>query len=315
MNGQRGVEALRAGYHGTGGGLFFVVMKNLLLTVLTLGVYLPWARTERRKYLWQNISFDGHRLRYHGTGRELLIGYVKVIAAYAVFLVLPAIISRSDAVLGAIAQAVGVILVLPLIPIAIYGARRYLLGRTSLRGVRFGLEPGAGGFFKVAALGYALTLMTMGFYGPIWQNRMYRYMMERTRYGTEAFSYDGSDNEAFKIGVRGFFLSLFTLGLYYPWYAAQMARFRAEHTMIQGARGRLDLSGGDMFWMLAASIFGTILTLGLAFPWVMTYVFRTYCSKLSFVGAIDYARIERRAATGDATADGLADALDVGLEI
>jgi uncharacterized membrane protein YjgN (DUF898 family) len=26
----------------------------------------------RRKYLFENIELDGHRLRYHGTGREML---------------------------------------------------------------------------------------------------------------------------------------------------------------------------------------------------------------------------------------------------
>ena len=56
----------RTSYHGTGQALFALVFKNLLLTILSVGCYLPWARTERRKYLWQNVEFDGHRLRYTG---------------------------------------------------------------------------------------------------------------------------------------------------------------------------------------------------------------------------------------------------------
>jgi len=58
-------------HRGTGGSLFVLVAKNLLLTLVTLGIYMPWARTERRKYIWQNLEIGGHGLRYHGTGVEL----------------------------------------------------------------------------------------------------------------------------------------------------------------------------------------------------------------------------------------------------
>src|SRR5262249_36989146 len=122
---------------------FTLVFKNLLLTLVTLGLYLPWARTERRKYLWQNIAFDGHRLRYHGTGRELIAGYLKVGLGYLVLIIAPMVLTKIHKQAGLIAQIVGFLILFPLIPIAIYGSRRYLLGRTSLRGIRFGLEPGA----------------------------------------------------------------------------------------------------------------------------------------------------------------------------
>src|SRR5688572_4329104 len=71
-------------YAGTGSGLFLIFFKNLLLTIVTFGIYLPWARTERRKYLWQNLEFGGQRFRWHGTGRELFFGYLKVLGGYLV---------------------------------------------------------------------------------------------------------------------------------------------------------------------------------------------------------------------------------------
>jgi hypothetical protein len=42
---------------------------------------------------------------------------------------------------------------------------------------------------------------------------------------------------------------------------------------------------------------------------------RTLASKLTFVGPIDFSRIERRATDGSAAADDLAGALDVGLQL
>jgi len=304
-----------AAYLGTGQSLFALVFKNLLITLVTLGVYLPWARTARRRYVFENTDFDGHRFRYHGTGREMLVGYIKVAVGYVVLFGIPAALARVDRRAGLVAQLVSFAVFLPLLPVAIYGSRRYLLGRTSLRGVRFGLEPGAVGYLLRFVGGFFLTGITFGLYGPVMQNRLRAYIVERTRYGSATFDYDGSDGEAWKISMKGVLLSLVTLGLYYPWFVAEMARFHAQGTTFQGARGQLSLTGKDVFWMLVTSVFGTVATAGIAFPWITTYVLRTYLSKLSFEGEIDYAAIAQRAPSGDAAADGLATALDVGLEV
>jgi uncharacterized membrane protein YjgN (DUF898 family) len=58
--------------------------------------YMPWAKTERRKYLWQNIEIGGHRLRYHGTG----IGYLKVVLGYLLFVGLPVLANQLGGRLG-----------------------------------------------------------------------------------------------------------------------------------------------------------------------------------------------------------------------
>jgi uncharacterized membrane protein YjgN (DUF898 family) len=160
-------------FKGTGLTFFAVVLKNVLLTLLTLGIYLPWAKTERRAYLLQNTEIAGHRLRYHGTGKELLIGYLKVIAGYAAFIGVPAIVGAvAGKPTGAITQVGLALVLLPLVPFAIWGSRRYLLSRTSYRGVRFRLEGSAAAYTTSFIGGYLLTLITLGLYGPIWMNKL-----------------------------------------------------------------------------------------------------------------------------------------------
>jgi uncharacterized membrane protein YjgN (DUF898 family) len=311
---QQPVLSLR--YEGTGGGLFLIAVKNLLLTLVTFGIYLPWARTARRKYLWQNIDVGGHRLRYHGTGQELLIGYLKVAGVYFLFFGVPALITLASRIAGMALQiSAFVVLFFLVIPVAIFGSRRYRLSRTSLRGVRFGLDPGPGGFVKLFAISQLLTICTIGLFGPVAQNRLHQYLTSRSRYGSEAFVYDGPDREAWRIVFLGILVSILTLGIYYPWYIATFARFRLAHTMFQGARGRFDLTGLDVLKMMAVSVFGTLLTLGIGVPWITTYVLRSITEKISFVGPIDFARVEGRAAEGSAAADDLASALDVGFEV
>ena len=57
------------------------------------------------------------------------------------------------------------------------------------------------------------------------------------------------------------------------------------------------------------------MRLGLAFPWVTTYSLRFYLARMRFVGPIRFAQIYQADSQGDASADGLADALDVGIAL
>jgi len=302
-------------YAGTGSGLFFVVAKNLLLTLVTLGIYLPWARTERRKYLCQNIEVGGQRLRYHGTGREVLLGYLKVAALYLLLFGVPWGVSAVYPMAGLVLRFVGIFALIPLIPIAIFGSVRYRLSRTSLRGVRFGLEAGARGYLLLYLKMMLFSVLTLGLYAPYGSNQLHRYLITRHRYGSEPFGYDGTDIEAWKISMRGFLLTIVTFGFYSSWYLASIQRFHIGHTTFQGARGRLDLRGGELFQIVMVSYFGTLLTLGIGLPWVTTYALQVILSKISFEGPVDFARIEQRAVTGSAAADDLASALDIGLEV
>lgn len=303
-------------FTGSGVAFFALVAKNMLLTLLTLGIFLPWAKTERRKYLWQNIEIAGHRLRYHGTGKELLVGYAKVVVAYLVFIGVSATaIKVLGPTLGFVVQVGLGIAVLALVPFAIWGSRRYLLSRTSYRGVRFGLERDAKPFAKLFFGGYLLTLLTLGIYAPIWMNRMHRMQLEATSIGTRAFVYRGADRVVFRMAIKYFLLSFVTFGLSLFWYQAALARYQIENTWLDGAHGKLELEGGELFSLFLLQLFATTLSLGLAFPWVATYTMRFYLARMTMVGPIDFARIYRAESSGDATADGLADALDVGIAL
>jgi uncharacterized membrane protein YjgN (DUF898 family) len=155
-------------------------------------------------------------------------------------------------------------------------------------------------------------VVTLGVYGPIWVNRMHRVFMNRTGLGTQLFQYHGSDKIAFRLGIKGFFLSLVTFGIYYFWYSAALARWRAQNTWFGGAHGELTLEGADLFVLSLLQVLGVTLSLGLAFPWVTTYMLRFTLQRMRFVGPIDFEHIYPAPSQGDAAADGLANALDLG---
>lgn len=66
-------------YHGTGGTLLGLSIVNLLLTILTIGIYSFWARTKVRQYFYNETELAGDRFAYHGTAMELLRGWIRAV--------------------------------------------------------------------------------------------------------------------------------------------------------------------------------------------------------------------------------------------
>lgn len=309
-------ESYRFSYHGEGGAFFVLLLKNILLTILTLGIYAAWAKTNRRRYIWSNIELYGQRLKYTGTGKELFIAYLKLLAFYVVFLVVPFAIGQAlGTQVGTVVQIAMGLAVVVLIPFAIYWSRRFLLSRTQWRGIRFGLVEGAGPYAKAFIGGYLLTILTLGIYGPFWMNDLQRIMTDRSRLGSEPFHYDGVGKEMFWICLKGFLLTLVTLGIYGFWWQAAMNRYTIGHTTFSGARGRSEITGGFLFLISLLNVLGLTFTLGLAFPWIATYTLSEVLRRITFEGSIDFEGITQRAHVEGAGGEALADALDVGLGV
>lgn len=73
------------GFTGNGAALLLLYIKLVVFSIFTLGIYSFWGRTEIRRYLWSNIRFAGQNFDYHGTGKELFFGWLKLIALFIVF--------------------------------------------------------------------------------------------------------------------------------------------------------------------------------------------------------------------------------------
>ena len=53
---------------------FSIWIVNLILSILTLGIYSAWAKVRRIKYFHSNTAILGDGLRYHATGWMILKG-------------------------------------------------------------------------------------------------------------------------------------------------------------------------------------------------------------------------------------------------
>lgn len=300
-------------FRGEGGTLFGIYIVSALLSMVTFGIYSFWGRTKVRQYLWSQTEFEGDRFAYHGTGQELFIGWLKVIGVFvtlwvALFLLMTALGSAGAILVPLLFWGA----ILALVPVAMIGARRYRLSRSSWRGVRFSLRASTGAFVKLYLGGMFLSIVTLGLYGPYFQTDVRRYLTEHSYLGTERFGFDGEGRELFPRYLRALVLTLLTLGIYSFWWLAERERYYWSHTTFAGGRMRSTMTGGDRLGLSIVNLLIIVFTLGIGAAWVVVRTRRYLTESLALDGAFDLAGITQDAMAVSATGEGLADVLDVG---
>jgi uncharacterized membrane protein YjgN (DUF898 family) len=75
-----GPQSLDIRFTGSGSEYFRIWIVNLLLTVVTLSLYLPFAKARRLAYFQGNTLVGGHALGFHGDPWKMFRGYLLVLA-------------------------------------------------------------------------------------------------------------------------------------------------------------------------------------------------------------------------------------------
>jgi uncharacterized membrane protein YjgN (DUF898 family) len=310
-------------YHGTGGSLFGLVLLNGLLSIVTLGIYSFWAKTKVRAFHYSHTELDGDRFAYHGTGGELWIGYLKAVGIIFLIFISVGIVSAvvgsgavgPDPVISLVMSFLAYGIIAALIPVAVNGARRYRLSRSSWRGIRFSYHGKAQDFLAMNVAGFFMAVVTLGFFLPTWQNKRREFFVTNARFGSEPFMYSGTGKELFGEYVKALLLTIPTLGLSWVWYSAFKHRYFWSNTTMRGARFRSTMTGGDLLTLSLTNIVLTLFTLGIGIPWVQTRSHAFIASRISLKGTVEWAAIEQRAQQAGTSGEGLADAFDVDVGI
>ena len=167
------------------------VVKGIVLTIITFGIYRFWYRTGLRRYYWNNTRLAGDRFEYTGTGKELFIGFLIAIAiVIPIYLIVTLVGLVGGAVLGPVlASIIGALIMPAVIQILTYRARRYRLLRTRYRGLRFH-QTGTGiGYLMRTLKWIILTGLTLGIIYPYLRRALERYKIEHTWYGSARGSF------------------------------------------------------------------------------------------------------------------------------
>lgn len=183
-------------YDGRIGDLYRIFLINILLTIVTLGIWRFWGETRMRRYVWSRTSSFGQRFEYDGTGGQLFVGFLlalllfvglfgaTALVAYLLALFFPDT-GKSLAIIPAILFIIAVLTLALGAPLA---AQRHRLSHTTWGGIRGGVE-GSMLSYGLRSLSYAiLTIVTLYQMGPWSQMRLYERMTNATFFGNQHFS-------------------------------------------------------------------------------------------------------------------------------
>lgn len=116
-------------FTGSGSEYFRIWVVNLLLSIVTLSLYRPWAKVRRLRYFHANTLVDGHAFDFHGDPRKMLRGYLLVglmLVAYS-----------AAGHFSRVGALVALLIVAVLWPALLRASMQFRLANTSWRGLRF----------------------------------------------------------------------------------------------------------------------------------------------------------------------------------
>lgn len=179
----QGPERLRFQFSGTGGEYFRIWIVNVLLSILTLGIYSAWAKVRNKQYFYGSTTLDGASFEYTASPVNILKGRILVVSVLLLYQVVAVYVPLIAAFMG-----LGLVFLFPWVVIkALAFNARY----SSYRNLRFHFDGKYGESFRFYILWTIFAVFTLGLAYPYAIYLRKRFMVERSRYGETSFEFGG----------------------------------------------------------------------------------------------------------------------------
>lgn len=192
-------------FTGAGGEYFRIWIVNLLLTILTLGIYSAWAKVRREQYFHRNTLLDNSGFDYHGDPKAILKGRA---VAWTMVLMLSVVEN-----LAPLLYPVALLIMLPLVPWLMVRSFTFRARNTSYRGLHFDFHGSYKEAFKVF-IGYGLlTFITLGIALPVFLRQIKLFQLNNLSFGGERFESNPALGAYFGIFIRASLIAFVPLAL------------------------------------------------------------------------------------------------------
>lgn len=326
-------------FTGTAGEYFKIWIVNLLLTIVTLGIYAAWAKVRNRRYFYANTRLLGHAFDYTGNPVRILIGNLIVFGMALVYFTSGAI--SPILVLGVI------LLFMIVTPWLIVKSLAFNARNSAYRGLRFGFDGTYGGAAKNYLLLPIAAAFTLYLLMPWVQREQKKFVVGKHRYGSTAFAFDGSTEAIYKIfgltllffiplmiAYGGFFVMLIAAGaggtpgtppapspvmalwglMFFPamisaligsyFFRARMFNYVWGNTTLGQHRFEANMTFGGLLGVQFVNALVVSFTLGLMYPWAKVRLVEYTLKSLRFVPAGSIEDLTGSGAVADESAVG-----------
>ncbi|MDR0666076.1 MAG: DUF898 domain-containing protein [Campylobacteraceae bacterium] len=179
-------------FKGNASDFFAIWFVNVVLTIITLGIYGAWAKVRTNHYIYGNTYLGGHAFEYTANPVKILIGRLIVVGVYAVFFI------ASELGFFEVAGIVFILFAL-LIPLLIRQALVFRAKYTRFHGLNFRYRATVGDFYKFFLLHGFLNLITIGIIFPYTHCEFKKLVFDNTYYGDSNLNFFGKASEFFFI--------------------------------------------------------------------------------------------------------------------
>jgi uncharacterized membrane protein YjgN (DUF898 family) len=254
------VTAYPITFTGTGSEYFRIWIVNLLLTIVTLGIYHPWAKVRKLRYFYGNTQLAGHTFDFHGSAKGMLRGYGLIAVLFGVY----SVASKVSPVIALVTMA----LIAAIYPALVWAGQRFRLSQTSWRGLRFAFTGSLAGAYKALLLPALMLAAAIGLLVLVGQ-----LMPEAA--STPGVAGDGIprravkrlDPPAYVLGLGG--LALLVAAAAFPVLMASVKRYQHQHLALGSLRSQFSGGIGPFFGVyLRASLLTLGAIVGMGVVWV-----------------------------------------------
>ncbi len=182
-------------FSGNGVEYFKIWIVNILLSLVTLGIYSAWAKVRNKQYFYGNSQIAGNTFEYTAEPIKILKGRVIAVALYA-GLAFANHISMT-------VYLVATVVFLLFLPVIILNSLKFNARHSSYRNIAFRFDGTLGGALKVFILWPIAGILTFGILMPFSWKRQAQYITNNHSYGGEAFRFD--------VDVKEYFIMLMIL--------------------------------------------------------------------------------------------------------
>ena len=284
-------------FRGSGSGYFRVWIVNIILTVITLGIYSAWAKVRRKQYFYGNTRIDKAGFEYLADPKKILIGRSVVVVVFFTYSVVSELLPIVGSVLG-----IAFVVILPWVVVRslTFNARN-----SAIRNIRFDFT----GTVAQAAAAYILwpilAVLTLGILSPYTYCRQKRFLVENSRYGRTSFSFSAKPGDYYRIffgalgpvligvvvaaGAAFIFqpatiLVVFVLYLYlFAYFSVKTINLLYNASGLGPHRMEASLRIQDYMVLVLVNSLATAFTLGLFHPWAKVRVYRYKVEHLTLI--------------------------------
>jgi uncharacterized membrane protein YjgN (DUF898 family) len=316
-------------FSGNGAEYFGIWIVNLLLTIVTLGVYSAWAKVRRLQYFYRHTGLAGSSFDFHGSPVKILIGRLIALVMLIAYEYSVRLQSRMTIV---VLLALAVVM-----PWLLRNSFRFRLYNTSWRGTRFHFRGSVGGSYRVFLLNGFLTLITLYVMAPFTHQRMKQYQHDNSWLGRTQCSFHARVGQFYAIyllllvAMVGFFFLMGVAGVGHalisvsqmqkhgghidptllfrtllilygavilialvvgPIFHALVTNLIWSNTRVGEHRVECKMSPLVLIWITVSNFILVVLTLGLFIPWAAVRVAKFQLESMRVLPASDLQEFE-----------------------